>query len=266
MIVHADPSAIRSLVVEAPPLGTDVEPHDAVMALRELAGELQASRTRIVEASDEARRRIERDLHDGAQQRLVGASLALASAMRAVDRGEAEHLPSLLARVREELEGGLAELRDLARGIHPAVLSDRGLRPAVDALAARSRIPVSVHGDVAQRPVPAVESALYFTVAEALTNVARYADASAVVVTIGSGEHHADVEIADDGLGGANPANGSGLRGLVDRLGALGGHLHVDSLPGAGTRVRAVVPLSPHQAEADVNCGCCAEGQCRCSA
>ena len=243
--VNGEHSTDHGAVADAPPLATDV----ALGALRELAAELQASRTRIVEASDQARRRIERDLHDGAQQRLVSASLALAAAMRAADRGESDRLPDLLA-----------------RGIHPAILSDRGLRPAVDALAARSDIPITVHGDVAQRPVSAVESALYFTVAEAVTNVAKYGQASQVVVSINASEHHAEVEIADDGVGGADPANGSGLRGLVDRLGALGGHLHVDSPPGAGTRVLAVVPLSPHQPETDVTCGCCAEGQCRCSA
>ena len=263
--MNGEHSTSHGSVADAPPFGTDLAPEDALGALRELAGELQASRTRIVEASDDARRRIERDLHDGAQQRLVSASLALAAAMRAADRGESARLPELLAHVRGELDGGLEELRDLARGIHPALLTDRGLRPAVDALAARSDIPVTVHGDVAQRPVPAVESALYFTVAEAVTNVAKYAQANEVVVSITASEHHAEVEIADDGHGGANPANGSGLRGLVDRLGALGGHLHVDSPPGAGTRVLAVVPLSPHQPDAHVTCGCCAEGQCRCS-
>jgi signal transduction histidine kinase len=263
--VNRDLSASLTVLTDAPALGGDAV-QEPVDSLRELAAELQASRARIVEASDEARRRLERDLHDGAQQRLVSASLALASATRAADRRDLEQLSTLLTRVREELDGGLTELRDLARGIHPAVLSDRGLRPAVAALADRSRVPVTVGGDLAERPAPAVESALYFTVAEALTNVAKYAEASEAVVTISSGEHQAEVEISDNGLGGADPQNGSGLRGLVDRLGALGGHLHVDSLPDTGTRVRAVVPLFPHQPAGDLSCGCCAEGQCRCSA
>ncbi len=239
---------------------------NAVEELQTLATELQASRTRIVEASDEARRRLERDLHDGAQQRLVSASLLLSATSRAAERGDHEQLSGLLAQLRVELDGGLAELRDLARGIHPALLSDRGLRAAVDSLAARSPIPVTVHGDIAERRAPAVESALYCVIAEALTNVVKYAGANEAVVTITSDEHHAEAEIADDGHGGANPEHGSGLRGLVDRLGALRGHLHVDSPHGAGTRVRAVVPLSPHQVTTDVACGCCAEGQCRCSA
>ncbi|HET8948924.1 MAG TPA: histidine kinase [Solirubrobacteraceae bacterium] len=241
-------------------------PDVAVAELQALAAELQASRTRIVEAGDEARRRIERDLHDGAQQRLVTASMLLGVAMRTVARGEADGVAEQLARVKAELDGGLAELRDLARGIHPTVLSDHGLRPAVDALVARSPVPVVVHGDLPERPAATVEATLYFTIAEALTNVAKYASAAEAVVTIGSGVEHAQVEIRDDGIGGADPAAGSGLRGLVDRLGALGGHLHVHSPPGAGTTVHAVVPLDPRQAAGDVACGCCAEGQCRCVA
>jgi signal transduction histidine kinase len=225
------------------------------------AAELQASRTRIIEAADEARRRLERDLHDGAQQRFVSASLALRLAMRAVD-GDTR---AELQRVADELDAGLAELRELAHGIHPAVLSHRGLRAAIDALAARSSVPVEVRGELPGRPAPAVETALYFTVAEALTNVSKYAHASRAVVTlIGVGEQ-AEVEIRDDGRGGADPAAGSGLRGLVDRLGALRGHLHVESPPGQGTMVHAVVPLDPHDPHAETSCGCCAEGQCRCA-
>src|SRR5919112_1437409 len=148
----------------------------ALDELRELTAELQASRTRIVEAGDEARRRIERDLHDGAQQRFVSATLMLASVMRAVENGDLEQLDDRLARVRDELDGGLAELRNLARGIHPTILSDLGLRPAVDALASSSNVPVTVHGDLDQRPAASVEATLYFTIAEALTNVAKYAD------------------------------------------------------------------------------------------
>ena len=241
-------------------------PTEALAELRELAAELQASRTRIVEAGDEARRRIERDLHDGAQQRLVTASMLLGVAIRGAEGGETAELGEQLALVKAELDAGLGELRELARGIHPTVLSDRGLRPAVDALAARAGIAVTVRGDLPERPVAAVEATLYFTIAEALTNVAKYASATEAVVTIASGVEHAQVEIRDDGVGGADPAAGSGLRGLVDRLGALGGHLHVHSDPGSGTTVHAVVPLDPRQVSSDVTCGCCAEGQCRCAA
>ena len=238
----------------------------ALDELRELTAELQASRTRIVEAGDEARRRIERDLHDGAQQRFVSASMMLGTVIRAVEHGDFERLSDKLERVRDELNAGLAELRDLARGIHPTVLSDLGLRPAVDALASHCNVPVTVHGDLEHRPAPSVEATLYFTIAEALTNVAKYADANEAVVTISGGDEHAEVEIRDDGRGGADPAGGSGLRGLVDRLGALGGHLHVDSDPGRGTTVHAIVPVNPHEHAGDVACGCCAEGQCRCTA
>jgi signal transduction histidine kinase len=263
--LNGNPLASPSLAADALPPQAGA-PADAVEELQALAAELQASRTRIVEASDEARRRLERDLHDGAQQRLVSASLLLSAATRAADGDDRDHLSGLLGRLRVELDAGLAELRDLARGIHPALLSDRGLRAAVDSLAARSPIPVTVHGDIAERPAPAVESALYFVIAEALTNVVKYSGANETIVTITSDEHHAEAEIADNGHGGADPAHGSGLRGLVDRLGALRGHLHVDSPHGAGTRVRAVVPLSPHKATSDVSCGCCADGQCPCSA
>jgi signal transduction histidine kinase len=240
----------------------DVAPDEAVEALRTLADELQSSRMRMVEASDAARRRLERDLHDGAQQRFVSASLTLALARRHAD-GE---LAELLRRLGDELEAGLAELRELAHGIHPQVLSDRGLRPAVEALAARAQLPVFVEGDLARRPAASVESALYFTVAEALTNVAKYADATEVTVTIIDTGEHAEVEIRDNGRGGADPAGGSGLRGLIDRLGALGGHMHLDSRIAAGTTLRAVVPLDPHDPAAELTCGCCREGQCRCGA
>ncbi len=239
---------------------------EALTELRELTDELQASRTRIVEAADDARRRIERDLHDGAQQRFVTASMQLGMAIRAVRRGDFDQLAQRLAGVRAELDGGLAELRELARGIHPTVLSDHGLRPAVDALAARSTVRVSVHGELSRRAAPSVEATLYFTIAEALTNVSKYAEATAAVVTIANTDKHAQVEIADDGRGGADPANGTGLRGLVDRLGALGGHLHVHGNAAGGTTVHAVVPLDPRQVSRDLTCGCCAEGQCRCAA
>jgi signal transduction histidine kinase len=167
--------------------------------------------------------------------------------------------------VAAELNAGLSELRELAHGIHPAVLSDRGLRAAVCALAARSSVPVTVHGDLVERPAPAVELALYFAVAEALTNVAKYAHAREAVVTLAGNADQATVEIRDDGRGGADPAAGSGLRGLVDRLGALRGHLHVESPPREGTTIVAVVPLDPHDPRAETSCGCCAEGQCRCA-
>jgi signal transduction histidine kinase len=228
------------------------------------AAELQASRIRIVEAADEARRRIERDLHDGAQQRFVSASLLLGLARRRAKGND--DLSELLDSLAAEIDAGLAELRELAQGIHPTVLADHGVRAAVDGLAARCSLPVSVYGDVEPRPASAVESALYFTVAEALTNVAKYADADDAVVRIRRDGAQAEVEITDDGRGGADPTAGSGLRGLVDRLGALGGHLHVESAEGEGTTIRAIVPVDPRDPAVEVTCGCCEEGRCRCGA
>jgi len=230
----------------------------------DLTAELQASRVRIVEAADQARRRLERDLHDGAQQRFVSASMLLGLIRRRADGYDAQ-LADLLDRLADELDAGLMELRELAHGIHPAVLTDRGLRAAVDALAARTPVPVWVEGELAERPAPTVESALYFAVAEGLTNVAKYSSAGEASDVISGTHDQAEVEVRDDGVGGASPASGSGLRGLVDRLGALGGHLHVESPLGVGTTLRAIVPLDPHDPRADVSCGCCAEGQCQCA-
>jgi signal transduction histidine kinase len=230
----------------------------------DLTAELQASRVRIVEAADEARRRLERDLHDGAQQRFVSASMLL-GLIRRQAHGHDPQLTDLLDRLAGELDAGLTELREPAHGTHPAVLTDRGLRTAVDALAARSPVPVYVEGDLEERPARSVESALYFAVAEALTNVAKYSSAGEASVSIGGTHDQAEVEVRDDGVGGADPAAGSGLRGLVDRLGALGGHLHFESPLGIGTTLRAIVPLDPHDPRADVSCGCCAEGQCQCA-
>jgi signal transduction histidine kinase len=240
--------------------------HDHVSAHghADLTAELQASRVRIVEAADQARRRLERDLHDGAQQRFVSASMLLGLIRRRSQADDPE-LTELLDRLAGELDAGLTELRELAHGIHPAVLTDRGLRAAVDALATRSPVPVCVEGDLEERPAPAVESALYFAVAEALANVAKYSSAGNVSIRIGGTDDQAEIEVRDDGVGGADPASGSGLRGLVDRLGALGGHLHVESPLGMGTTLRAIVPVDPHDPRADVSCGCCAEGQCRCA-
>jgi signal transduction histidine kinase len=228
----------------------------------DLVAELQASRTRIVEAADAARRRLERDLHDGAQQRLVSARLTLQLASRQV--GEADSgLARLLAEAAQQLELGLAELRELAHGIYPAVLTDRGLRPAIDELAHRCDVPVAVSGGLDRRAAPAVEAALYFAVAEALTNVSKYAQATHATVLLSQHDDHAEVVIRDDGRGGADPADGSGLRGLVDRLGAVGGHVHLDSPAQGGTTLHAIAPLDP-RSQHGVVCGCCDAGQCQC--
>jgi PAS domain S-box-containing protein len=204
------------------------------------SSEIQASRARIVEAADEARRKLERDLHDGAQQRLVTTLLTLKLAA-----GHADTAPvrELVVDASKQLEQGLAELRELAQGIHPAVLTDRGLRPAIETLAARSPVPVEL--DVTEtRSATAVEAAIYFTVAEALTNIAKYAGATQARVTVAVDGAGLVAEIADDGVGGADTQAGSGLRGLADRLDALGGTLAVESASGAGTVVRATAPLT----------------------
>ena len=203
--------------------------------------ELEASRARIVAASDDERRKLERNLHDGAQQRLVSLSLSLRLAQRRV-RSDPDGAEELLEGSREELAQALEELRELARGIHPAVLTDRGLEAALEALAARSPLPVEIRGASSDLP-PQVEAAAYYVVSEALANVTKYAQASAVEVTVERRNGTAVVEVADDGIGGADPLRGSGLRGLADRVASLSGKLDVESPPGSGTRVRAEIPL-----------------------
>jgi signal transduction histidine kinase len=204
--------------------------------------QLAASRARIVEAADSARRRLERNLHDGAQQRLV----ALALQLREVEvklHSDPETAGRLLASAREALALALDELRELARGIHPAVLSDRGLGPALEALAARTPVPVRISGIPDMRLSPQVEAAAYYLVAEALTNVVKHAGATSVAVDIARTDGHTRIEVRDDGAGGAAVAQGSGLRGLADRVEALGGRLEVDSRDGAGTRVVGRIPV-----------------------
>jgi PAS domain S-box-containing protein len=203
--------------------------------------ELEASRARIVAAGDDARRKLERNLHDGAQQRLVSLSLSLRLAQAQLHKAPAA-AERLLEASREELGQALEELRELARGIHPAVLTDRGLEAALEALAARAPLPVEIEGPNGYLPL-SVEAAAYYVVSEALANVTKYAQASSVKITVGRMNGHALVEVADDGVGGADPDRGSGLRGLADRVASLNGRLAIDSPPGAGTRVRAEIPL-----------------------
>jgi PAS domain S-box-containing protein len=203
--------------------------------------ELEASRQRIVAAGDDARRKLERNLHDGAQQRLVSISLSLRLAQGQLEKNPAA-AQEVLEASREELARALEELRELARGIHPAVLTDRGLEAALESLAARAPLPVEIEGPQASLP-PAVEAAAYYVVSEALANVTKYAQASSVKVTVEQVNGCAHVEVSDDGVGGADPGRGSGLRGLADRVASLNGKLAIDSPPGAGTRVRAEIPL-----------------------
>jgi PAS domain S-box-containing protein len=204
--------------------------------------ELRASRSRIVEAADAARRKIERDLHDGAQQRLVSMALDVRVARGRIQRDPEATMP-FLDRMAEELKEALAELRELARGIHPAVLTERGLAPAVEALAQRATVPVEIVEVPGERLPLRAETTAYFAVSEALTNVAKYAHASHATVRLAREDGALVVEVRDDGVGGADPANGSGLAGLADRIGAADGELSVVSPAGEGTLLRAVLPI-----------------------
>jgi signal transduction histidine kinase len=211
--------------------------------LRARLEELRASRARLVEAGDAERRRLERDLHDGAQSRLVGLALLLRTART---RASADReLATLLDRAQEELQTSLAELRELARGIHPAILTERGLAPALDGLVSRVPVPVTLEADSEDRLPEPVESAAYFVVSEALANVAKYAQASHATVRVRRANGRVTVDVSDDGVGGADAARGSGLRGLADRLGALDGTLSLESPPGRGTRLHAEIPCAP---------------------
>ena len=212
-----------------------VELRSQLVALRE-------SRARIVRAGDEERRRLERDLHDGAQQRLLGIGMALQLLKSRVN--ETDETRALLDETELEVQGALRELRELARGIHPAVLTDQGLGSALRTLAERAPLPVEVV-DTAERLPAHVETAVYFLVAEALANVAKHAHASRAWVTVGRDNSVAYVEVRDDGVGGAEAADGgSGLRGLEDRVSALDGRLRLDSPVGGGTRLVAEIPCA----------------------
>ena len=203
--------------------------------------EVRASRARIVEAGDRERRRVERDLHDGAQQRLISLSLELRVARSALGDGGDPAVRRSLDRAAEEAMAALSELRDLALGIHPLILTEAGLGPAVESLADRTSVDVSV--DVgAERFSPAVEGAAYFVISEALANVTKYAKATRAMVRVRGLDDHLTIEVDDDGIGGADPRSGSGLRGLADRLAALDGTITIVSPIGGGTRISARIP------------------------
>ncbi len=221
--------------------GESVE-HRRARALRARVDDLRNARQRIIAAADAERRRIERDLHDGAQQRLVAVALTLGLAETQLRRDPAS-AAELIAKAREEAQLAIKELRDLAHGIHPAVLSERGLGAALQALATRAPVPVEVTGVPAEPIDPRVEAAAYFVTAEALTNVAKYARASEASVDLSVEDGRLRVEVRDDGCGGADLKAGSGLRGLRDRVDALDGRLEIDSPPGVGTVVRVEIPL-----------------------
>jgi PAS domain S-box-containing protein len=205
--------------------------------------EIRASRARLVEAQDAERRRLERNLHDGAQQRLVSLSLALRLAQAKL-AADPEGAGDILAAAGDELTQALAELRELARGIHPAMLTDRGLGAAVESLTMRAPLPVEVEAMPEERLPAPVEAAAFYVISEALANIGKYAQATVARVRVTSVDGHAVVEVADDGVGGADPSGGTGLRGLVDRVEALDGTLEVESPAGGGTRIVAAIPCS----------------------
>ena len=213
------------------------------MELRARLDELKGSRARIVEAGDAERRRLERNLHDGAQQRLVGVALHLRMLQSRIrdDPATAEQLAAMLS---DELAESLDELRELARGLHPAVL-EHGLQAALDALAARSRVPTTITYEASGRLPEPIELAAYFVACETLTNVAKYSGAGAATIAVRREGATVRITIADDGIGGADDTRGSGLRGLADRVEALDGRLRVDSPAGAGTVVTAELPCAP---------------------
>jgi signal transduction histidine kinase len=209
--------------------------------LRATVAELRASRARIVTAGDEQRRRIERDLHDGAQQRLMAIGINLRLLRDQIERDPQDAI-ELLDVSLQELSEATGELRELARGIHPAVLTDRGLAAALYALASRSPVPVEVVETPCDRLPAPIESAVYFVVAEALTNAARYATARSVTVSVVRTNGEVEIDVTDDGVGGADPERGSGLRGLRDRVATLDGRLDLASGASKGTTLRARIP------------------------
>ncbi len=205
---------------------------------------LETSRAAAVDSAESERRRIERDLHDGAQQRLVALAMDLGAARERLEN-DPEGGRALVAEAHEEAKAALREIRDLVRGIHPVILEDRGLDAALSAVVARVPIPVTLQIEVAQRPPAAIESTAYFVVTEALTNVTRHAQASEAHVAIVRAADRMVIEVRDDGVGGADAARGTGLAGLRNRVAALGGTLDVISPAGGPTTLLATVPVGP---------------------
>jgi len=212
------------------------------IANAESKSEVAASRARIVAASDEARRRIERDLHDGAQQRLVSLGLELRMAESTLPP-ELDEPRRTIGRIAHDLHETVEDLREISRGIHPAVLAEGGLGPAMRALARRSAIPIELQAVVDERLPEPIEVAAYFVASEALTNAARHADASNIELSLATSNGSLLLSIRDDGVGGADPARGSGLVGLRDRVEALGGTIEIESAPGEGTSLVVTLPL-----------------------
>jgi signal transduction histidine kinase len=236
--VTDDESLVQAVAAAA---GLQLENERLQADLRSQLEEVRASRARIVEATQEERRRIERDLHDGTQQRLVSIAmtLGLADAKVATDPGAAHRL---IGEAKGGLAAALEELRELSQGIHPGILTERGLGMAVDELALRMHLPVEVDVRLSERLPTPVETAAYYVISEALTNVAKHAGASRARVGVGHDDGRALIAVSDNGRGGADAGQGSGLRGLRDRVEALGGRFALESPVGEGTVIRADIP------------------------
>ncbi|WP_432980730.1 CHASE3 domain-containing protein [Dactylosporangium sp. CA-233914] len=245
--------ALKALSTCAQPL----EQHDAeraaeftelvasAIANSQARADLTASRARVVAATDESRRRIERDLHDGTQQRLIALLLAL----RATEPQAGDGLQDRIHTIGSDLSAAIDELRELARGIHPSILSEGGLTPAIKSLARRSPVPVELHLRLPERLNTNVEIGVYYVVAEALTNAIRHAHGTVISVSGEIVDDHLNLSVEDDGVGGADPGTGTGLTGLGDRVAALGGTMQIASRSGAGTRLSITVPLTPTSTE-----------------
>jgi signal transduction histidine kinase len=235
-----EPKLVEAVAAAARLALVNARLHAEVRAQLEM---VQESRARIVTAADEERRRIERDLHDGAQQRLVALALELRSAQRRLGEGGDPEMDRLLESTADELQVALQELRDLAQGIHPGILTQGGLAPALESLAGRVSIPVSVA--VAQeRLPPEIEATAYFVACEALTNVVKHSQATQASIRAQRTDGWLVVEVEDNGVGGASTQDGTGLRGLADRVEAHGGHFRIESAPGSGTRILGEIPCA----------------------
>ena len=230
------------MLVEGATVDLEQENQRLRAELRAQTQQLRGSRARLVAVGDAERRRLERDLHDGAQSRFAGVALHLRLAQRkAPPDGE---LARMLDTALRELSSGIEELRELARGIHPAILTQRGLEPALESLASRAPLPVDVRATLDERLPAAVETAAYFAVSEALANVVKHAGAGLAAIDVRIACGRLMIDVSDDGCGGASADAGSGLRGLVDRVGALDGRVAIDSPRSGGTRLHVEIPLS----------------------
>jgi signal transduction histidine kinase len=240
LLLAVAPNVVRLLVSVDAALARSLLGSYGSDELAERVGELEYSRRRVVDAAEAERRRIERDLHDGAQQRLVALAMTLGRAKARL--AEDDDARRLVEEAHAEAKLAITELRDLTRGLHPPVLSDRGLDAALSALAARSPVPVDVEVDVGVRPTPTVEAIAYFVVAEALTNVAKHSGARRASVVVRRVDGTLRVVVRDDGMGGADPHGGSGIAGIADRIAGVDGRLHLDSPVGGPTVLTVEMP------------------------